>query len=52
MNWSNEELNLIKDNYLNYNDLELSRIFFRNSRSKKAIEKQRLLMGLKRKKRK
>lgn len=50
MKWKDEELKLIIDNYLNYTDLEISKIFFNGKRSEKSIEKQRLKMGLKKKK--
>ena len=48
MCWTEEEIQLLKDNYLKYTDIELSEIVFKGSRSKRAIEKQRLLLGLKR----
>ena len=46
--WSEEELQLVKEYYLIYSDKEMSKIVFQDKKSAKAIEKQRLKMGLKR----
>lgn len=47
MKWSEEEIKLIKENYLIMNDEEMSIKLFNGKRSKKAIEKKRLSLGLK-----
>ena len=40
MKWSEEEIKLIKENYLIMNDEEMSIKLFNGKRSKKAIEKR------------
>lgn len=47
MKWSEEEIKLIKENYLTMNDEEMSIKLFNGKRSKKSIEKKRLSLGLK-----
>lgn len=47
MKWSEEEIKLIKENYLIMNDEEMSIKLFNGKRTKKSIEKKRLSLGLK-----
>lgn len=47
MKWLDEEIELLKENYQEYNDKELSEIIFKGKRSERSIEKKRLTLGLK-----